>query len=488
MLWARHIFILLLLLLCATGSVGGAEPFSGGPFAHEFRLTLTPGERQEVLGPFFYSETTPAREITGLPPLWSGTRYKDIDAVEYDFLYPLATYDRFGDEYRFQILQWLSWSGGRTQNETNKHRFTLFPVYFQQRSPNPDENYTAVLPFYGTLKNRLFRDETFFVMWPAYVQTKKKDVVTDNYLVPFFHLRHGDGLKGWQFWPLFGDEHKIPTQRTNHWGDVTVVGGHDKMFALWPVFLNQTTGIGTTNRDHQLAVLPLFSSQTSPLRDSFTAPWPLGVTYTDDRSKKYWELGIPWPLIVFARGEGKTTTRIWPLFGKAHSATLESAFVLWPLYKYNRINSEPLDRERTRLFFYLYSDTIEKNTETGQAKRRLDTWPLFSYRRDWDGSERWQALALLEPFFPTSKSIARDYSHVWSLWREERNAATGAHSQSLLWNLYRHDQIVTTNTPAGSTTSVTNRKSSMLFGLVRWKVTPEGRKAKWFYLPGETPY
>ena len=44
----------------------------------------------------------------------------------------------------------------------------------------------------------LFRDEIFFVMFPIYSQTRKKDVVTDNYLYPFFHLRHGDGLHGWQ--------------------------------------------------------------------------------------------------------------------------------------------------------------------------------------------------------------------------------------------------------------------------------------------------
>ena len=65
-------------------------------------------------------------------------------------------------------------------------RFTLFPFYFQQRAPDPELNYTALLPVYGTIKNRLFRDEIKFIMLPLYVHTRKKDVVTDNFFYPFF--------------------------------------------------------------------------------------------------------------------------------------------------------------------------------------------------------------------------------------------------------------------------------------------------------------
>ena len=109
-------------------------------------------------------------------------------------------------------------------------RFTLFPIYFQQRSPDTNENYTALVPFYGHLKDRLFRDEIFFVMFPIYSETRKRDVVTDNYLFPFFDLRHGDGLHGWQFWPLVGAEHKDVTTRTNGFGETEIIGGHDKFF------------------------------------------------------------------------------------------------------------------------------------------------------------------------------------------------------------------------------------------------------------------
>ena len=89
--------------------------------------------------------------------------------------------------------------------------------------------------------------------------------------------------------------------------------------------------------------------------------------------------------------------------------------------------------------FYLYSDATEKNTETGESRRYVDLWPLFTYRRDFNGNTRLQVLALLEPIIPGSHSIERNWSPFWSLWRSEKNPKAGAASQSLLWNLYRHD-------------------------------------------------
>jgi hypothetical protein len=422
------------------------------------------------VGPFFYSEQQETQRSWAVPPLLSYTTDPATESKEFDFLYPVMTYDRYGEQYRWQFFQLLSLAGGPTQQESARDRFTLFPLYFQQRSSDPSQNYTAVFPFYGHLKNRLFRDEIFFVMWPVYSQTRKKDVVTDNYLVPFFSLRHGDGLHGWQFWPLLGNEHKDVTTRTNDFHDVSTIGGHDSFFALWPLFLNHRSGIGTTNVQWQQASLPAYSLLRSPQRDSTTVMWPF-FNRVDDREKKYREWDAPWPLVVFARGEGKITTRIWPFFSQAHSATLESGFYLWPIYKHSRVDSPPLDRRRTQICFFLYSDLTEKNTETEAAQRRVYCWPLYAHRRDFNGNSRLQVLALLEPFLSTSKSIERDYSPLWSVWRSEKNPRAGATSQSLLWNLCRHE------------TTLATKKCSLLFGLFQYQSSPEGKHLRLFYIP-----
>jgi len=466
-----------LVIICL--GLGVTLPISGrstesllnaGPLFDDFSLTLSLGHRTEILGPIFDFEQKESQRQWAVPPLFSYTLDREIDYEEFDFLYPLLTYDRFGAEYRFQVLQLFSFAGGQNVQEISRHRFTLFPIYFQRRSADTNLNYTALFPFYGHIKDRFFRDEVFFVLWPGYIQSRKRDVVTDNYLYPIFHLRHGDSLNGWQLWPLVGSEHKGVTTRTNGFGEVEIVGGHDKFFALWPIFFHQQTGIGTSLPQSRQALLPFYSLLRSPPRDSSTYLWPF-FTYTDEREKKYREWGSPWPFIVVARGEGKTTTRFWPLFSQSHNKTLESNFYLWPIYKYNRWQIAPSDRERTRILFFLFSHNTETNAETGQFLRRTDCWPLFTARRDMDGNQRLQILALLEPFLPNNKSIERNYSPLWSLWRHEKNVKTGATSQSLLWNLYRREAAPET------------RKYSLLFGLYQYQSDPKGKCWRLFYVP-----
>ena len=462
--------LFLAFALAAPAALCGAGVPHAGPLFDRFDLTLDSGHRTEIAGPLFYSQNRETEKIWAVPPLLSYTRDPGTESIEFDFVYPLATYDRYGGQYRWQFFQLFSVGGGPTQQESARNRFTIFPFYFQQRSSVPEENYTALIPFYGHLKNRLFRDEVFFVMLPFYVQSRKRDVVTDNYVYPFFHLRHGEGLQGWQFWPLLGREHKDVTTRTNGFGETETVGGHDKFFVLWPFFANQTGGIGTEDKIWQQELLPAYSLYRSTNRDVTTILWPF-FSRIDEREKKYREWQAPWPFIVIARGEGKSTTRFLPLFSRAHTAEIESDFYLWPVYKYKRIHSDPLDQQRTRILFFLYSDTIAKNTETGATKRRTDLWPLFTHQRDFHGNTRLQVLAVLEPYLPGSRKIERDYSPVCSIWRSEKNAQTGTASQSLLWNLYRRE------------TAPASKRCSFLFGLFQYGSDTESRQVRLFYIP-----
>lgn len=460
------ILFLLLGMGFERGTVSAAE-WKAGPFAHEFSLTLGAGTRTEWLGPLYYHEVAEEQTTWAVPPFFSRLVNPGVETEEYDILYPLVTYDRFGAEYKWQLFQLLSFSGGQTQDEQKSDKFTVFPFYFQRRAADPAQNYTALLPFWGTLKDRLLRDEIRVRLFPVYSRTVRKDIVTENFAFPFLHLRHGNQLDGWQFWPLMGHEHRDPFTSTNYLGLEQLTPGHDKLFIAWPFFFNNHTAVGTTNPVHQQALLPLYSHYRSPQRDSSTYLWPF-FTFTDDRERKYQEWGAPWPLVAFARGEGKHMNRVWPFYSHATNAILTSDFVLWPLYKYNRAQAAPLDRERTRWLIFLYSQTIERNTATGQAKSRTDLWPLFSRQQELDGRERLQVLALLEPLVPGNKSIERNWSPVWSLYRHERNPRTGAESRSLLWNLWREDA------------SPTNSHASFFFGIARRDRDEAGVKWRWF--------
>src|SRR5690349_18969718 len=109
-------------VLCAlaTLSLGAFQcPAAGetdlGPLFDEFQLTLKTGTRSEAVGPLFYDEESGAQSGWALPPIFSSYRDADTESREWDFAYPIITYDRFGPEYRFQIIQLFSFSGGGLQ-------------------------------------------------------------------------------------------------------------------------------------------------------------------------------------------------------------------------------------------------------------------------------------------------------------------------------------------------------------------------------------
>lgn len=444
-----------------------------GPLFDRYTPALSLEARTEVLGPMYYEQRGGAALTRAFPPLFSWHRDLSTPHTEMDFVYPVLTLDRFGGQYRFQIFQLIAFAGGEGSDTPVARRFTLFPFYFQQTSEDPSQRYRALMPFYGTLRGRLFRDEIKFVAFPLYLKSRKKDVVTENYVMPFFHLRHGgDQLRGWQVWPFYGEESRAHATGTNHFGDLVERGGHQKKFVLWPFYLASTTGIGTTNQDSMTASLPFYARLSGPQRTTVMFGAPFGFLRTVERSKGYEEWGLPWPLISVARGEGKTGARIWPLAGTAKNAELRSRFLLWPLLRDRTIQTPELERYRFRLLFFLYSDLVERNVAKDTELRRRDFWPLFTWRKDHNGDERLQALALLESFLPGNKSIERNYSPVWSVWRSERKGATGATSRSLLWNLYRQE-----------TKADGERETAALFGLIQCRSKGEERRWRFLHLP-----
>ena len=469
-------FVVVAAFLAWAGACPCAGADSSFGFAFErFKLTLEDGYRTEVLGPLYYSQQRESNTTWAVPPFFSCDKDSDIPLHEDDYFYPILTHTRYGQESRWQLFQLLSFAGGQEQDETKARRFTLFPFYFQQRSAKPELNYTAFVPFYGQLKHRLFHDEMFFVMFPIYGETRKRDVITKNYVYPFVHVRHGNGLDGWQVWPIVGREHKAVTQATNGFGDVATVPGHDKNFILWPLHLRQDTGIGTENPEKFRASFPLYAYTRSPNRDYTSIIWPF-FAWVDDREKKYHEWEGPYPFVIFARGEGKHTTRVWPLFSQSRNPIKQSDSYLWPFFTYRRTHSDPLDQYTTRFALFLYANATEKNTQTGAAKRRLDLWPLFTWSREFNGNERLQILAPLEPAVPHNRGIERNWSPLWSLWRAETSPKTKATCQSLLWNLYRHE------------TAPEHKKVSLLFGLFQYQSDKESQRTRLFYVPiSQTP-
>jgi hypothetical protein len=439
-----------------------------GPAWHEFSLTLRPGTGAEGLGPVWGSEHSEGSWLWRVSPLVSHFEDSATSRSEYSILYPIFTYDRFGGEYAARFLQFLEVTGSTTPDDEAKDRKTLFPLFFYQKSTNPTNGYCAVLPFYGHVRNRLFRDEVRFVLAPLWVSSLKRGVKTDNFLFPFFHWRHGAGVSGWQLWPIIGSESKSITYRLNLLEEEELVPGHERQFFLMPFAMHERSGIGSDNPVTNWFFFPLYLQTRSPATD-YTSVFFFG--HRTNRTEQFSEWSTPWPFIGWANGPGKTARRLWPLWGHAKSPSLESDFFLWPLYTHRGFSGPSVRRDRTRLLYFAYSDQHLLSTENGDDFRRRELWPLFIWRKELSGKSRLQVLAPLEPLLPNNASVERLYSPVWSLYRAESDPKAGRSSRSVLWNLWRRD------------VERDVRRTSFAFGLVKTQKSASGRQWRFFGRP-----
>ena len=120
-------------LPCAASAAGGPRL---GPLYDDFSLTLESGRRTEILGPLYYSEERETRHTWAIPPLTLAHTWDPAtDSEEWDFAYPLLTYDRFGKEVHWQIMQLWNVAGGKNQDASEDHRPILLSTALHDSEP-----------------------------------------------------------------------------------------------------------------------------------------------------------------------------------------------------------------------------------------------------------------------------------------------------------------------------------------------------------------
>src|SRR5260221_14749802 len=95
----------LVVLVCGFSTVAfSQDEFNAGFLYDQFRLTLDSGRRTEAVGPLFYDEQKGAEKTWALPPFFSRYANPEVETREYDFLYPVCTYEYYGRESRWQFF------------------------------------------------------------------------------------------------------------------------------------------------------------------------------------------------------------------------------------------------------------------------------------------------------------------------------------------------------------------------------------------------
>ena len=422
-----------------------------------------------LLGPFIKYETKGDETEYALRPLF----YRAVDDAgesRTDVLYPLLGHARDSDSSRFHLLHLLSFDFGERESGS-RNSFYLFPLLFYGEDPEQGR-YAAFFPLHGKLYNWFGRDRISFTLFPLYGRTEKGGTRIDNYLWPFFARISGEDESGLKAWPVYGHSAKR--------------GVYSKTFFLWPFFFAESLALDTDNPVEKRAFWPFYIDIESPESAKRTVLWPF-FSKTVNRVKGYERWDLPWPLVRITTGERYHGLRLLPFYADETMDVFRQRWYLWPIYKIEEMQTDQIVRRRDRVLFFLYSDTRELKTETGEASRRIDLWPLFGYRQA-GGVSHLHFLSLAEPFFPENQSLERLWAPLWRPYQQKWDARGNA-VISVLWNLFwserQGDRLAWELFPLVEyrRESPQSRDMQLLKGLVRYQVESGTKTVNLLYLP-----
>jgi hypothetical protein len=470
--------VLLALLLAGCASPGlnrKAGEFDLGPLAS--RLTdPAGGTHLKVAGPLYErASDTNGLSFWAVRPLTSGGG-ENADRRAGEVLWPLAYSWDFQNSHSVRVLTSF-YTDYDTTNPNARWQWWCFPFWFQGRTAG-GTNYAAFFPIGGTVRDFLFQDKSFFVLWPLYIHNVLKGEHSYHVLYPVFCRENNARNDRFRLWPLYG------------WNIRR--GEFDKRFCLWPLVSWARyespggTGYGylvfplyghikRENQESWMVLPPFFKYATSAKETMGYAPWPIIQWQTGDLEKFY----------------------VWPLWGYKNYGHIHGGFYLWPLgwWRHFERPGEQLHRYTFAPFWMSESEwgpgkpaqtvmserareplpplkMAEANAAvTNCAYRYWHFWPLCEYLRQGDQS-RFRLLKLWPKRY--GSMIEREFAPLWTLY--QRQHAGQNSSDELLWGLVRRS----------SRGEEQSRFS--LFPIVEWGHDDKEQNGGWNLLKGLVGY
>ena len=464
---------LLLLLLpagvCRAADAGQGTILTLWPLVDWRSSPQTDYRALHLLGPFGKWEAKGDEREVALRPLFFFASSPEEGAG--DILFPLVR-TRHGRGYSTLSSLGLIVGENRGPALGGGDSFTLFPFLFYEKSARRPTTF-ALFPVGGRIYGHFNRDEIRFALFPLYGQTRKGPTTVTNILWPFFALIDGENESGFKAWPLFGASHKT--------------GVYRKRFFLWPLVFDYDLALNTDQPRRIRTFWPFYGVDSSPARTSRVALWPF-FSFRDDREKGYKKWDFPWPIWGITRGEHNYGNRFFPFFAYDRDSEKEKLWLAWPFYRYERLASPVLQRRQHSVLFFLYRDRHESYAgEDGERLHRVTFWPLFRYQR-YRGVAQFSLLALVEPIFPESEGVERNWAPLWRIYLGKWDRH-GNRADSLLWNLFwlerRPGAVALELFPLFSLRESGDNAAefSLLKGLFRYHRDGAERTINLFYLP-----
>ncbi|GAM11417.1 hypothetical protein OR1_03733 [Geobacter sp. OR-1] len=375
-----------------------------------------------ILGPLIKIQENRGDSVVAFRPLFHNSANKKQGTSVTEYLYPLASSETTPEVSRFQFLKLIQNNNFRKDEAGGGEKDSMFFPFYISGTSKKYGPYTSVFPIYGDIYERFWKDEYHYALFPLYGSTVKNGTTSRNYLYPLFNTLEGDKESGFQVWPLYGQSAKE--------------GVYRKRFVLWPFVISDTRGLNTANPTEKLFLLPFYTATDSPDKTERGYFWPF-CGYRDDRKLKEQETDFLWPFIWTVRGEERRVDSYLPFYSGEVKKESSKHWYLWPLFRNDTLTTDTFSRDRNRVLYFLYSDSLERWAKDGSERKRTALWPMFVYQRDPRGVKTFSFPALVEPILDRGE-IEQNWSPLWRIY-QQKWTDSGESVVSFLWSLYWHE-------------------------------------------------
>jgi hypothetical protein len=464
-----HGAVLLLGMLAASCAAAGSEihleplysRYSTGDGATEVEALAGLWLRREgTPGPWeVFPELEGEYESRTFGPFWGLDQRPDGSWMS-RFLVPLGLASSRQGEAFSMLIPFYLWTREDLPEGGSEWRLATLPGFLMRSTEDTTE--VGWFPFVGRFQDVFTFDRIVFVLWPLFVYAERGEAVSYHFLWPFVGWTRGGGESSFHVFPFYGR--------------ARIEGRYDRNYFLWPIFHVARNHLGGGGEEPAFTwwIFPLIGHTQRGTFEAYTWLWPFFGWSHDSRSG-FWALDFPWPLVRLQRGpDDVSRTRVWPLFSHSVADGLDAWSFLWPIV-HLRHEDMPSMRRRTFYVIPFWQSWNRTDLDTGETSSWRKLFPVFMRERQ--GTRTRASFPTLDPLLRYSL-MDRHFAWLWKLWewqtdedmrrerswggiwRRERDAAEERTSLSGLWarREYRADEREV-------------RETSLLFGLVRWRVT-----------------
>lgn len=398
-------------------------------------------------GPFYEHITAPdGSSRTSLRPLlYTHIESPKDNASLTEVLWPLYASHSLDSTLNWRFLT-VYGRNADTNDPASASHLWAFPLWFHGRTSN-GQDYAALFPLYGTLRDFLSYDRFSFTLWPLYSTAEKYGIHSTYILWPIYSHAEGKGIHNTRVFPF--------------WGHITKQGAWDRSFLLWPIW-NQATYFKGDSPDGSAWTLFPFAGHTDrPTVEAWQVLPPLfQVARGRGRFQGDRQILAPWPLVRISDIRDTHKRHFYPFYATTWTTNTSKTTVLWPFYHQSHAFNANLSRREWTFAPLFHRTLVQDHTDSPQTLRSYTRfWPLFSHVHEKDGSFfRFLDFSLHRRVGALERNLLQMpvlYTHghqnnthedelLWGLFRWVRTPSQTQEFQ--LWPLY-HSSRSTPNTP-----------------------------------------